>query len=156
MADDDDQFDDEGNPIEQAPPKASPGKVLREKYEAALRENAELKKGQEALIERQRQADIGKLLKDAAITEGHAEFVTIDGDVTEDKVTAWLEQKGSMFGWEKQEPLTPEQQQSQQDAARIAAATNGAPPAPPGITIERMKSMTHQELIQAGIINADD
>jgi hypothetical protein len=155
MADDDDQFDDEGNPIEQAP-KPSPNKVIRDKLEAALRENAELKKTQETFVKAQRQTTIGKLLKDAGLTEGHAEFVSIDGDVTPEKVTAWLEAKGQMFGWEKQEPLTDEQQQAQTDAARIAAATNAAPPAPPGITIERMKAMTHQELIQAGLINADD
>jgi hypothetical protein len=155
MTTDDDQFDDEGNPIEQ-PPKKAPGAVMREKLEAALRENAELKKAQAAFQQQQRQRDIGKLLKEAGLSEDHAEFVPETVEATPEKVAAWLEAKGRLFGWEKPEPLSEEQQQAQYDAARIAAATNSAPPAPPGLTVERMKSMTHAELIQAGIINADD
>jgi hypothetical protein len=156
MTTDDDQFDDEGNPIEQPPPKKAPGAILREKYEAALRENAELKKSVEDSRKFQRQATIGKLLKDAGLSEDHAEFVPETVEATPEKVAAWLEAKGKLFGWEKPEPLSEEQQQARLDAARIAAATNGAPPAPPGITVERMKSMTFPELIQAGLINADD
>lgn len=156
MTTDDDQFDDEGNPIEPATPTKKPGQVLREKLEAALRENAGLREAVEAAAKKQRQADIGKLLKEAGLSEDHAEFVSIDGDVTQDKVTAWLEQKGKLFGWEKPVPLTAEEQAVRADAARIAAATAAAPPAPPGLTVERLKSMTHAELIQAGLINADD
>jgi hypothetical protein len=156
MADDDDQFDDDGNPIE--PPKKTPGAIMREKLETALRENAELKKERETIALERKQGQISKLLRDVELDEDIAEYVARDipGEVNETSFAAWLETKGKRFGYQKPEPLTEEQQYVAEQAARVSAATANASPPPPGLTVELLKSLSHKDLIQRGYINADD
>ena len=157
MADDDDQFDDDGNPIE-TPKPASPNKILREKLEQALRDLAEAKKDKEALAQIQKQGRIKDLLRASELNEDIAEYVAIDipGEVNEQSFAAWLEAKGSRFGYQKQEALSEEQQYIADQAARVAAASANAAPNMPGLSVELLKSLSHKELIQRGYINADD
>ena len=155
MADDDDDLNGNDEGGTQGAPKPGTSKDLRAKLEDALARLKERDEQLEKYAKQDRASKIATFLKSAEANEGLAEFVAIDGDVTEDKVKAWLDAKGAIFGYQKPEPLTEDQQLLQRQAAQIAAATNAALPPTPGLTVDRLKTMTHAELIQAGYINAD-
>lgn len=150
MSDADNDLDDDA--IEDGATGGNGNKTLRKQNSKLTNELEEARKEIAAFREKQRSGSIAEFLKAANASEKLAKHAArdIEGDVTEESVLAWLQAEGDAFGWS---PDDAEVDPNVQQAERISRASSSAPPATSGMTVDKMKNMSFDDLIANGLID---
>ena len=142
-----DDYDDDADE-----PKPSKGNALREQNSKLASEKADLEKRLNDLLQKDRARTIADALREKGANPKLAKYVArdLEGEVTDESVAKWLEEEGELFGY------TAGSDEDDADAVqqqRISDASATAPQSQTGFTPERIKQMSHAELIQAGLLD---
>lgn len=148
MSDVDDDFDSDDD----TGSTSTKGNALRD-------QNSKLNKQlQDALAElqklqvKERQVTIADALREKGANPKLAKYVNrdLEGDVTAEAVAKWLEDEGELFGYQ---PTDADDDADAEQQERVAAATAGAKAPQTGWTPEKIKGMSDQQLIDAGLLD---
>lgn len=134
-------------------------KALRQQNSKLSKELQEARDLIANLQKETRSRTIADVLRDKQANPKLAKYIArdIEGDITTETVEKWLADEGELFGYKPVDADGDEGEQFEdetvQAARQISNASRNAPPAPSGLTPERIKSMSAQELIQAGLLD---
>lgn len=142
-------YDDETDVTDGNAPKA-----LREQNSKLAKQVKDLE-GELSKLRSERQTSIiADVLREKQANPKLAKYVSRDlegKDVTADAVAEWLKEEGELFGYS--DPSVEEESPEAVQQERISRASSNAPSAELGITPEKLRQMTPQELIEAGYLN---
>lgn len=134
-------------------------KSLRKAKDKADRDNKELRDQLAKLQSKDRTRDLAEFLDNAKAPKRLAKYAArdIEGDVTEETVNEWLKENGADFGWEPEasDDADDDAAELRENARRISNASQNAPEAKTGMTVDRIKNMSPAELVAAGIVVPD-
>jgi hypothetical protein len=157
VADDDlMDLDDQGTSDEGNAPK-----VLRQQNAKLAKDNAAMKAQLDSLMAANRARDIEDLLVDAKVDRAKAkkigQYVKVEGDVTQEKIQAWIASEGDTFGIVVDEGLTPEQEARADAGRRIATTTASAPEGTPRHVLDSagIRALSDEDAKRLGIIPPD-
>lgn len=137
---------------------------LRKQLAKLTKENAAAKADLAKYQKAEQAKSIGDLLTKHGASPKLAKYVSVEGEPTEQSVKAWLEAEGDAFGWsadsatasaaDESDDVSDEQLETAENARRISRATADAPVASTGLSVNKLKNSSFDQLIAAGLINA--
>jgi hypothetical protein len=148
----DDDLEVEGDDSNES---ASAPKALRDQAKKLAKENAELRKQFDELNAKARVRDLADALETHGAPKKLAKYAARDlEDTSADAVLEWLKENGEDFGWE---PEGSSDDSTEQQAGRISAATQAAPPTNAGTSsdlLHKLRSGDYKSLVEAGLVPA--
>jgi hypothetical protein len=148
-----DEFDENGDPIE-APSGESAAKTLRAQNKKLAADLAAAQEAIAAFSAKERKSTIASVLEAKGANPKLAKYVDVEGDVTAESVAKWLEDEGEIFGYKAPDPdADGEFDERIVQQQRVSAASAGALPPPSGMTPERLRQMSTEQLVAAGYLN---
>lgn len=150
MSDVDNEF--ENDDVDEAP-KPSKGNALRDQNSKLAAENTELKDRLAKLEAKERAGTIAEVLREKGANPKLAKYVTrdIEGDVTADAVAKWLEDEGELFGYQPGGSDDEDDEVAEQQE-RVSQASARATQPQTGMTPEKMRSMSFDQMVEAGLL----
>lgn len=139
---------------------------LRKQLAKLTKENAAAKADLAKYQKAEQAKTVGELLSKHGASPKLAKFVSVEGEPTAESVKAWLEAEGDAFGWSADAASAASADESDdsevdeadvetaENARRIGKATANAPQASTGLSVQKLQSMSHAQLIAAGYISA--